>query len=143
MKRWRRSLKRSSGRESCLIRAAKFLHPVRPGDAVRMRWRVTDARLINFECRLVDRDILAASFSLRNRQVAGMSENALAQEWMVRPERGSLPAVKFGVWLALRLGRPLARLLLYPICLYFLVSSRPGRETFARLSRARARPRPG
>jgi predicted LPLAT superfamily acyltransferase len=52
-----------------------------------------------------------------------MSENALVQEWTVRPERGSLVVVKFGVWLALRLGRRLARLLLYPVCLYFLVSS--------------------
>jgi 3-hydroxyacyl-[acyl-carrier-protein] dehydratase len=47
-----------------LIRAAKFLHPVCPGDTVRMQWRFTEARLISFECRLVDRDILAASFML-------------------------------------------------------------------------------
>ena len=47
-----------------LIRAAKFRHPVRPGDAVRMQWRFTEARLISFECRLVDGDVLAASFTL-------------------------------------------------------------------------------
>jgi 3-hydroxyacyl-[acyl-carrier-protein] dehydratase len=47
-----------------LIRAAKFLHAVRPNDAVRMQWHFTDARLISFECRLVDDDILAASFTL-------------------------------------------------------------------------------
>lgn len=47
-----------------LIRVAKFLHPVRPSDAVRMQWRFTEARLISFECRLVDGDILAASFTL-------------------------------------------------------------------------------
>jgi 3-hydroxymyristoyl/3-hydroxydecanoyl-(acyl carrier protein) dehydratase len=47
-----------------LIRAAKFRHPVRPGDTVRMQWRFTDAWLISFECRLVDSDVLAASFTL-------------------------------------------------------------------------------
>jgi predicted LPLAT superfamily acyltransferase len=66
-----------------------------------------------------------------------MSENALVQEWTVRPERGSLPLVKFGVWLSLRLGRRTARLLLYPICLYFLLSSgrsaRSSRDYLARV----------
>jgi predicted LPLAT superfamily acyltransferase len=34
-----------------------------------------------------------------------------------------MKSVKLGVWIALRLGRRLARLFLYPICLYFLASS--------------------
>jgi 3-hydroxymyristoyl/3-hydroxydecanoyl-(acyl carrier protein) dehydratase len=46
------------------IRAAKFLHPVRPNDAVRMQWHAAAARLISFEYRLIDGDILAASGSL-------------------------------------------------------------------------------
>jgi predicted LPLAT superfamily acyltransferase len=45
--------------------------------------------------------------------------------------------VKFGVWLSLRLGRRTARLLLYPICLYFLLSSgrsaRSSRDYLARV----------
>jgi predicted LPLAT superfamily acyltransferase len=52
-----------------------------------------------------------------------VTENLLSQEWVARPERGALPLIKLGVWIALRLGRRTARLFLYPICLYFLISS--------------------
>lgn len=45
------------------------------------------------------------------------------QEWLRRPERSVTATIKFIVWVALRLGRPTARLMLYPICLYFLVFS--------------------
>jgi len=66
-----------------------------------------------------------------------MNENALVQEWTVRPERGSLPLVKFGVFVSLRLGRRVARTMLYPICLYFLLSSgrsaRNSRDYLARV----------
>lgn len=50
---------------------------------------------------------------------------ARGQDWITRPERGALPLIKLGVWIALRLGRPVTRLFLYPICLYFLASSAP------------------
>ena len=52
-----------------------------------------------------------------------MIEKAVIQEWTIRRERGSLPAIKLGVWIALRLGRRLSRIFLYPICLYFLACS--------------------
>jgi predicted LPLAT superfamily acyltransferase len=52
-----------------------------------------------------------------------VTEKLLAQEWVARSERGVLPLIKLGVWIALRLGRRAARLFLYPICLYFLISS--------------------
>ena len=52
-----------------------------------------------------------------------MTGKLLAQEWTLRRERGSLPAIKLCVWIALRLGRQLSRIFLYPICLYFLASS--------------------
>jgi len=52
-----------------------------------------------------------------------MSENSLTQDWTTRSERGALPLIKLGVWLALKLGRKGARIFLYPICLYFLISS--------------------
>ncbi|MES2356415.1 MAG: acyl-CoA synthetase [Pseudomonadota bacterium] len=41
-------------------------------------------------------------------------------EWTTQPERSNTLAMRFIVWVALTLGRPTARLLLYPICLYFL-----------------------
>jgi predicted LPLAT superfamily acyltransferase len=46
------------------------------------------------------------------------------QEWLSRGERGSATMIRLFVWLALHLGRGAARLLLYPVCLYFLVFSR-------------------
>src|SRR5262245_59040540 len=52
-----------------------------------------------------------------------MKGEAQAQEWVTRRERGSLPVIKFCVWIALRLGRRATRLFLYPVCLYFLLSS--------------------
>jgi predicted LPLAT superfamily acyltransferase len=52
-----------------------------------------------------------------------MSEKSLTQEWVTRPERGALPLIKLGVWIALRLGRRVSRIFLYPVCLYFLASS--------------------
>lgn len=44
-------------------------------------------------------------------------------EWTTRRERGTTQTIRFIVWVALSLGRPAARLLLYPICGYFLVFS--------------------
>ena len=47
--------------EGVTIRAAKFLRPVHPNDAMRMQWRLAGDGLISFECRLIDGDLLAAS----------------------------------------------------------------------------------
>jgi len=72
-----------------------------------------------------------------------MTESLLVQEWVGRPERGALLLIKLGVWIALRLGRRTARLFLYPICLYFLVSSpaasRSSRAYLARVLERRPR----
>lgn len=62
------------------------------------------------------------------------------KEWMTRPERSTTAAIKFIVWVALRLGRRAARLLLYPICLYFVLFSRkPRRASALFLSKALGR----
>ena len=47
----------------------------------------------------------------------------MSQEWVTRPERGNVFAIHFIVWLALTGGRRIARLLLYPICFYFVLFS--------------------
>ena len=47
-----------------VVRAAKFHHSVRPGDAITVRWQVTASGVVKFECRLVDGDILVASGTL-------------------------------------------------------------------------------
>jgi predicted LPLAT superfamily acyltransferase len=52
-----------------------------------------------------------------------MKSETRTQEWVNRRERGALPVIKACVWIALRLGRRAARLFLYPVCLYFLLSS--------------------
>ena len=46
-----------------------------------------------------------------------------APDWVERPERSNTLALRFMVWVAMALGRSAARLLLYPICLYFLAFS--------------------
>ena len=64
----------------------------------------------------------------------------LRPEWVARPERSNKLALRFIVWVALTLGRPIARLLLYPACLYFLLfspASRPGSTKYLRKALAR------
>ena len=43
--------------------------------------------------------------------------------WSAAPERSNLATLRLMAWIALRLGRPVARLLLAPITLYFLLFS--------------------
>ena len=50
------------------------------------------------------------------------------QEWIERRERGATVAIRFMVWLALRLGRTPARVLLYPICAYYFLFSTAARK---------------
>jgi len=48
-------------------------------------------------------------------------------EWVARPERSNAATIRFMAWVALTLGRPAARLLLYPICVYFWAFSAKAR----------------
>jgi predicted LPLAT superfamily acyltransferase len=57
-----------------------------------------------------------------------VSDSAAAREWTTRPERGALPLIRAMAWLALHLGRPAARLLLFPISLYYLLFSGAARR---------------
>ncbi len=59
-----------------------------------------------------------------------MSELSTGQntpEWMAKPERSNTLLIRFIVWVALTLGRRVARWFLYPISLYFFVFSRKAR----------------
>ena len=47
----------------------------------------------------------------------------MSQAWLDQRERGSIIAIRLLVAVALLLGRRAARLVLYPVCLYFLVSA--------------------
>jgi predicted LPLAT superfamily acyltransferase len=47
----------------------------------------------------------------------------MSRHWLAQPERGSRALIRLLTWMTLRLGRPIARWFLYPICLYFVVFS--------------------
>lgn len=64
-----------------------------------------------------------------------------ATPWTSQPERSNTLALRIIVWVALRLGRPAARALLYPTSLYFLCfSGAPRRASRDWLTRALGRP---
>jgi predicted LPLAT superfamily acyltransferase len=64
-----------------------------------------------------------------------------ARRWLELPERGSPAMLRAMNWLAVRLGRKLARLLLYPVTLYFLLAARKPRErSYEYLGRVGGRP---
>ena len=52
--------------------------------------------------------------------------------WQVQQERGSRSAVRLMAWVALSIGRPVARLLLYPICVYYLLRSKSANRALRR-----------
>lgn len=52
----------------------------------------------------------------------------MSQSWQTQRERGSVFSLKLITWLSLTLGRPAGRLLLYPICVYFIIFSPAGRR---------------
>jgi len=61
--------------------------------------------------------------------------------WLEHRERGTRSATRFMKWLALRCGRRVARLVLYPICAYFLLFSPQARAASRQyLGRALGRP---
>ncbi|MDX2251866.1 MAG: hypothetical protein NW202_06245 [Nitrospira sp.] len=52
--------------------------------------------------------------------------------WQQQPERGSPIGARAMIWVAESLGRPVARVLLYPVCAYFLLSSGAARRSVSR-----------
>lgn len=64
----------------------------------------------------------------------------MAAVWKEQGERSNVLALRLITWIAQRLGRPVARLLLYPITLYFVVAvPRARRASLAYLRRALGR----
>jgi predicted LPLAT superfamily acyltransferase len=64
-----------------------------------------------------------------------------AHRWTALPERGTPASLRLIAWIAVHIGRPAARLLLYPITLYFLISARAARRvSYEYLKRVRGRP---
>ena len=52
--------------------------------------------------------------------------------WQQQQERGSRTSIRMMAWVAQSLGRPVARALLYPICVYFLLGSGAARRAIGR-----------
>lgn len=52
----------------------------------------------------------------------------MSPEWVNRPERSTVGSIRFIVWFALTFGRTASRLLLYPICLYYVLFSARARR---------------
>jgi predicted LPLAT superfamily acyltransferase len=50
------------------------------------------------------------------------------QDWATRRERGSATLIRLMVWITLHLGRPMARLLLGPVCAYFFLFAPAARK---------------
>jgi 3-hydroxymyristoyl/3-hydroxydecanoyl-(acyl carrier protein) dehydratase len=50
--------------EEIVVRAAKFHHPVRPGETIVVRWEAEQRSMVKFECWLGDRNVLVASGTL-------------------------------------------------------------------------------
>jgi predicted LPLAT superfamily acyltransferase len=64
-----------------------------------------------------------------------------AHRWTALPERGTAASLRLIAWIAVHIGRPAARLLLYPITLYFVISARAARRvSYDYLKRVRGRP---
>jgi predicted LPLAT superfamily acyltransferase len=64
-----------------------------------------------------------------------------APRWIESPERGTPGMLRLIDWIALHIGRAAARLLLYPITLYFLISAHAARRVaYDYLKRVRGRP---
>ena len=66
------------------------------------------------------------------RPAAGPVKGSQAPDWVERPERSNALALRAIVWVATAIGRPAARLLLHPICVYFLAFAPSARSASRR-----------
>ena len=60
------------------------------------------------------------------------AQGGASAEWATRRERSQVPVVRFMVWLSLLLGRPLSRVVLRGIAVYFLLFSPASRKALQR-----------
>jgi len=62
------------------------------------------------------------------RPVESQIDRPQTPDWLDRPERSNTLAMRFMAWAVMSLGRPVTRLLLYPICFYYLAFSTRARS---------------
>lgn len=56
----------------------------------------------------------------------------MSLDWLRQRERGSWVSIQGMLWAARYLGRPVARVLLYPVCFYYILFTAPARRTVRR-----------
>jgi len=67
------------------------------------------------------------------------STTSQPERWTALPERGTQASLRLIAWIAMHIGRWAARLLLYPITFYFVITARAARRTsYEYLKRMRA-----
>jgi 3-hydroxymyristoyl/3-hydroxydecanoyl-(acyl carrier protein) dehydratase len=57
-----------AGESGIMIRAAKFLHPIRFGENILLRWQATQGGAVKFECRRAGEETLAMSGTIEMGQ---------------------------------------------------------------------------
>ena len=122
------------------LAAAKFLAPVRPGSTPADRPRPGGRPVAGAALRGALRRRHGGKRSLDAGGRPGMSqlppESGTAKssraDWSRVPERSNMLALRVICWIALKCGRPLTRLILHPICLYFLLFSPSPRRQIKR-----------
>jgi len=67
----------------------------------------------------------------------------MSQQWARLPERGSPLALRLICWIALHVGRPASRVLLYPITVYYLTTAAAARRNSRRFLRRALSREPG
>ena len=78
---------------------------------------------------------------LEEKSMTAANEVSHAPRWAQLPERGTPAMLRLINWIAVHIGRAAARLLLYPITLYFLIGAHAARRTsYDYLKRVRAGP---
>src|SRR6058998_3896916 len=84
---------------------------------------------------------LNAMSILEDKSMTAANEVSHAPQWAQLPERGTPAMLRLIDWIAVHIGRVAARLLLYPITLYFLIGAHAARRTsYDYLERVRAGP---
>ncbi len=74
-------------------------------------------------------------------QADARTQDAAAQDWTARKERGCLAALRVMAWIARTFGRTASRLVLYPVTLYYVLTATDAcRASRSYLSRVHGRP---
>jgi predicted LPLAT superfamily acyltransferase len=103
------------------IGAAKFLKPVRPGETLTLEHEQLPNGSIRFSVSSAGQPVAHGVLLPESapRATPSAAARADASQWVAEPERGSAVLLRMMMFVALHLGRPLARGILYLIAAYF------------------------